>query len=214
MHDRNAWLACYARINCFSDVNIYNGLYIMRHYTSGWTRARPEPKSIFVQAAALVPSVQLVLADNTPVSPEDRHAVRDEFDRVVKSKFYRWLARHRTSDLKNLFDLSDHDLAILKVEGLYGLPKKNGKNLGELRGITVDHIVPISRGGNNDYLNLCLMWQRLNRFRETFEAFQLANKPTAPTIRTIVPPYDQNGEYKRIVLLSDRAKNVLKPERR
>lgn len=186
----------------------------MRHSAPLWVRSQPESKRIFLQAAALVPSVQLVWSENRLVPREEIRAVRYEFDRTVKSNFYRWLARHRTSDLRNLFSLSDYELAILQVEGLYGLTKKRGKNLGEERRITVDHIVPICRGGDNDYLNLCLMWRRLNEFRESFEWAQRDEKPTALTIRTIVPPLDQNGEYKRIVLLSDRAKNVLRPSRR
>lgn len=129
---------------------------------------------------------EIIEIANVKRKSESTKRLRFEFDKSAKKDFIKYVAYTYPGDLIVL-GMKKSDIAFMKHRGDFPPQWKIF--------FSIDHVIPLNRGGNNDISNLCILTKSLNNFKESFEEMQFQLYPYAESIKTIAP-IKINGEYK------------------
>lgn len=151
-----------------------------------------------------VHAYQAVLEDIRPLAPymrvlklpivdvpiKHRRNVRNELIETTKREFVRWVGETQEFSLK-MFGLN-----VRQIDQICHTGKLGGLALPDrIASLSIDHIIPISCGGANNFSNLCFIPGWINNLKGRFEEAQLTLNPAISVLHVLVPPKDKDGKY-------------------
>jgi len=104
---------------------------------------------------------------------------RADFKKHLRADFLRHVGATQETALRNMY-LDDETINLMKQDG------KISTHDAETAFATVDHVLSLNLGGNNDFKNLMLLPQEWNETKNDLEIAQFTNAPQSEII-TIVP---------------------------
>lgn len=147
-------------------------------------------QDVLEQIRPLAPYMRVLKIPTIEVPLEHRRNVRNEFMETTKREFIRWVGETQEVRLK-MFGLNTK-----QIDQIYYTGRLGGLALPDrMASLSVDHIIPISCGGANDFSNLCLIPCWINSLKSKFEEAQLTLNPALPVLHVLVPLRDKDGKY-------------------
>ena len=147
-----------------------------------WTKVKRMPEGLILSD---IPFRQ--------VSKSQVRKLRSEFfaqKEFILAELFERAAKHEAEKLKEL-GFSNYDLMEMTTRRFdtSGIPIS----------FTIDHIVPVYIGGQNDIDNLCILPESVNSVKSEYEMMQRVINPNLTSIRTFVP-IKKHGQYPVIPL--------------
>ncbi len=164
---------------------------------------------ILEQMGPYKPLLTPLTIPNVETPSEIRRKLRRDFDCKARDGFLLWAMRTHKQELADFLGvdktLINPDDPALKIPNTNHVRVTNAWNFlkkisgARLEGYSVDHIVPLSFGGNNSATNMCLLPVRINELKFMFEKAQRVYTPDKPQIVTLVPRKTTSGDYQRFI---------------
>lgn len=122
--------------------------------------------------------------------------LKDSYQDSAKPRFIKWLALNHPIQLSEI--LRTDDIVIEQMQKLWYREVRPYPT--RLERYAVDHIIPLSSGGTNDFENFSLVPNKLNFAKSHFEAAQIKFYGGKPLIlHTLAPLHQADGTYVKII---------------
>lgn len=148
-------------------------------------------KAILEEIRVLSPYMRVARIPHLHVPFKQQKELRRDFDDSVKIDFIRWIGWQKEKELKDTFCLDDSQINTICRNGRISGPQLPVK----LNMCSIDHIVPLSVGGQNNFSNLCIIPDWINLIKANFQKSYHSSHPSDQNVHVLVPVRDKDGRF-------------------